>query len=813
VKDVKDQLRRGASSLAIVVAAAGPILAFSQRACADNELRGAFGQHGTTAAIVMPNGRMAPDGEFGLGYSEVSPYQRYFLTQQFLPWLQGTYRYTSIAYRRYGTGSFAQNQSYKDKSVDVKLRLVKEGPYFPDISLGFRDIGGSGLFSGEYLAATRRIYDFDITGGLAWGNIGARGGLTNPFGYLSDSFKTADRYSKTTGTLGTSFFSGAEVAPYGAIEWYPSQFPDLSLKLEFDGNDYKSEPFGADLGARSPFNFGLVYRPFNWLDLAASYERGNTVGLRFILHTNFNTDTGVPKIADKAPFPVPISQPVAQRVEYNKPINSVALNSVLAASGMELTSADIRGSRAVLKVKTLPKGGIGESARQQILSAPGLRQFDTIELAGSDGSKFDVITGFSVKEDASNAGSEAVSTSGSPASQISGTKRQDEIDREISAALSGIGFKFEASAMSDRRIYLQFSQKTYRDHNVALVRAARVLAALAPISQTVLDVSEYANGVPVARQVFLRQDIVKAANYQASMDEAWTNSSSLDKESPDSPWKEDARAYPDFSWGISPRLRQSLGGPDNFYLYQIYGSASAEVNLTRNFSVSGALGTNIKNNFQNFTYEAPSNLPRVRTKIKDYLTGASTWIDSFHADYINHVGDSLFYRTSAGVYEWMYSGVGGEILYKRPGARWALGLDANYVWQRDFDGGFGLLDYSTLVGNLTYYHQLPIWGLDAQISVGRYLAQDVGATFTLSRQFENGIRFGVWATKTNVSAEQFGEGSFDKGFRVTIPFELFSTTHSKSSAEFAFAPLTRDGGQKVNMPKPLYGIVAGDRND
>ena len=48
--------------------------------------------------------------------------------------------------------------------------------------------------------------------------------------------------------------------------------------------------------------------------------------------------------------------------------------------------------------------------------------------------------------------------------------------------------------------------------------------------------------------------------------------------------------------------------------------------------------------------------------------------------------------------------------------------------------------------------------------VGKYLAGDKGATFDISRRFNSGFTLGIFASKTNLSAEEFGEGSFDKGF-------------------------------------------------
>ena len=52
---------------------------------------------------------------------------------------------------------------------------------------------------------------------------------------------------------------------------------------------------------------------------------------------------------------------------------------------------------------------------------------------------------------------------------------------------------------------------------------------------------------------------------------------------------------------------------------------------------------------------------------------------------------------------------------------------------------------------------------DFKLSAGEYLAGDIGSTVEFSRSLSNGLEFGAFATFTDVSFEQFGEGSFDKG--------------------------------------------------
>ncbi len=91
-----------------------------------------------------------------------------------------------------------------------------------------------------------------------------------------------------------------------------------------------------------------------------------------------------------------------------------------------------------------------------------------------------------------------------------------------------------------------------------------------------------------------------------------------------------------------------------------------------------------------------------------------------------------------------------------------------------------------------------------KLSAGRYLAGDIGATLNIARAFENGATLSIWGTKTNTSSAQFGEGSFDKGIYLNIPFDVMTTTRSSQSANLVYHPLTREGGSQLNQNLSLY---------
>jgi hypothetical protein len=161
-----------------------------------------------------------------------------------------------------------------------------------------------------------------------------------------------------------------------------------------------------------------------------------------------------------------------------------------------------------------------------------------------------------------------------------------------------------------------------------------------------------------------------------------------------------------------------------------------------------------------------------------------------------------------GYLEMMYGGVGSEVLYRPLDTNWAVGVDGNYVKQRNWNDMMQFTDYSTTTGNLTgYWKPSFMKGVLVKASVGRYLAKDKGVTFDVSRRFDSGVIAGVFATFTNVSAAEYGEGSFTKGFYLSIPLDLFTVTPNRTRASLSWVPLTRDGGQMVDRKFYLYDMT------
>ena len=71
-------------------------------------------------------------------------------------------------------------------------------------------------------------------------------------------------------------------------------------------------------------------------------------------------------------------------------------------------------------------------------------------------------------------------------------------------------------------------------------------------------------------------------------------------------------------------------------------------------------------------------------------------------------------------------------------------------------------------------------------------------TFEARRTFANGFEIAAFVTRTNVSAADFGEGSFDKGLIFRIPFNYFVPKNTRGAYTTLLRSLNRDGGRRLD---------------
>jgi len=264
--------------------------------------------------------------------------------------------------------------------------------------------------------------------------------------------------------------------------------------------------------------------------------------------------------------------------------------------------------------------------------------------------------------------------------------------------------------------------------------------------------------------------------------------------------------FPIIFSSISPALVTHIGNPEKFFFGGINLQHISEIQFSRSLLLSSELNARVYGDFKNTISGPGSVMEHVRTDLVEYLKEDDIVISRMQLDYIWSPRKDTYAKLSGGIYETMFAGYGVETLYKPFMKNYSVGFEIFYVKQRSFDQRFSFKDYSTVTGHINFGYSLPL-GIESNISYGRYLAKDDGFTFDLGRRTKSGFKAGIYFTRTNVSAETFGEGSFDKGFYFQIPIDLFSSDYSGNYSTFKLSPLTRDGGAKLIHDKDLRGLI------
>jgi len=251
-------------------------------------------------------------------------------------------------------------------------------------------------------------------------------------------------------------------------------------------------------------------------------------------------------------------------------------------------------------------------------------------------------------------------------------------------------------------------------------------------------------------------------------------------------------------------FRPFLASREEFFKGALFLENNNEFVIKDNFFFSSNIKYSIADNFDDLTIPPNDTYPaQVRSDIKDYLRNFDQGLIIGRAQFDYHFSPKRnnHLMFTAGILEDMFSGYGMEYLYYEEKSNYAVGFEVFDIIKRDYKMRFGTLDYQNTTGSVNfYYRNFAIIPFDAKISYGEYLAGDTGATFEFSRSFKNGVHFGVFATFTDVSTEQFGEGSFDKGIFFNIPIY-------GNLINYTWRPLTKDPGAKLLRKNNLHDLL------
>tara|TARA_B100000945_G_scaffold319917_1_gene328435 strand:+ start:15377 stop:17359 length:1983 start_codon:yes stop_codon:yes gene_type:complete len=254
--------------------------------------------------------------------------------------------------------------------------------------------------------------------------------------------------------------------------------------------------------------------------------------------------------------------------------------------------------------------------------------------------------------------------------------------------------------------------------------------------------------------------------------------------------------YPSVHTQFNPVIKPFIAGREGFFHAALLIENSTEIVFQENLTLLANFKFSLADNFDKLIFPADEPYKNVvRSDIKDYLRNIDNGIGIGRLE-LNHFKSfdkKHFFRNSIGIYEDMFSGIGLEYLYYPEGSLISFGAEAYHVRKRDYDWGFGLLGYKNTLFRVNAQLVEPKTKINLRLSVGEYLAGDEGYTFEIARRFDNGIEYAAFFTRTDVPIDVYGEGSFDKGIRIKVPFSFFSS-NNRTIQSYEWHPLTKDPG-------------------
>ena len=266
--------------------------------------------------------------------------------------------------------------------------------------------------------------------------------------------------------------------------------------------------------------------------------------------------------------------------------------------------------------------------------------------------------------------------------------------------------------------------------------------------------------------------------------------------------------------GGRARIRPSFSGyfndPSGAFRFDLSAVGSYERPLARQTFLVAESKLTVYENVSGVTQASNSELPHVRTDVAEYKRASKLKMLRLLVNQYYQPAERVYARASAGIYEEMFAGTGGQVLYLPRTGDWAVDLATDWVRQRDFNGWFRMRDYSTVTAIASLNYKLA-QGVTATVRAGRFLARDTGARFEIKRRFASGFEVGAWYTRTNgndiTSPGTPTSPYYDKGIFMAMPLDTLLTRDTQTVADLSLSPWTRDVGQMVASPGDLYRML------
>lgn len=339
-------------------------------------------------------------------------------------------------------------------------------------------------------------------------------------------------------------------------------------------------------------------------------------------------------------------------------------------------------------------------------------------------------------------------------------------------------------------------------------RAVRHMANFAGPDVASLEITPRIHGLKGKTVRIGRRDLESAAaRNNGSPEEIWQDVSFIDD-----PEMETSHTRYNHSW--APRLiwdsEISLSEEDAGYLYRTALIAEETYDMPYGFTMGGTLRWNMADNLHHLAdYRVITTTP-VRSDV-DLYASRTFALDRAYVSWMNTPAPDLHVAVTAGALEEMYTGVGGEILYRPFGKTFAIGAEAWHVYKRDPASPMtiDMYDINFNTAFLNAWYEVPGTDVTLFAKAGRFLGEDDGVSGGMEMNFDSGARLSGFITATERDEPDVfgGDTHLYGGLRLSLPIGGMKYVPDGSEIRVKAGPIGRDSAQELDKPLPLYRVT------
>ena len=253
----------------------------------------------------------------------------------------------------------------------------------------------------------------------------------------------------------------------------------------------------------------------------------------------------------------------------------------------------------------------------------------------------------------------------------------------------------------------------------------------------------------------------------------------------------------------------SLSEDDTSFLRRTSFIAKAQKSgLLKYFTAGLGLRLNLSDNLGKLRRTRPQRVFPIKSDAPDFADRFAA-LDTGYAAFTHTLMPDTHISAIGGYLDENFFGMGGEILYRPHNARFAIGAEG---WTVNKRNPFSTLNLKTRTGNLASAHinawyDIPEADITLGIKTGRYLAEDFGATLSLTKNFKNGAKLEGFMTISDEDDTNGFQGRThtNQGLRLSLPLGGYKYTPN-SDVKITAEPFGRDIGQTITNPTPLYEV-------